>query len=150
MSENPPNHPHEPPDGAEYPSTLRITARPFEESRESTLDAIERWEAGEDVPHVVNFQDPSRLQRILTPRRLELVRSLMDERAESIRGLADRLDRDVRQVHDDLQLLAEYRIVHFAERGGAKQPFVPYETVQIHVELGEPSRERSESVAWAD
>jgi predicted transcriptional regulator len=42
------------------------------------------------VPHVVNFQDASRLQRILTPRRLELVRSLMDAPAESMRDLADR------------------------------------------------------------
>jgi predicted transcriptional regulator len=49
----------------------------------------------------------------------------MDAPAESIRALADRLDRDVRQVHDDVQLLSEYRIVHFEERGGAKRPFVP-------------------------
>lgn len=34
--------------------------------------------------------------------------------------LAARLDRDVRQVHDDVQLLSEYRIVHFTEEGGAK------------------------------
>lgn len=150
MSENSPDHPHDPPTDAEFPSTLRITAKPFEESKEATLDAIERWEEGEEVPHVVNFQDASRLQRILTPRRLELVRSLMGERADSIRALADRLERDVRQVHDDLQLLSEYRIVHFTEVGGAKQPFVPYETVQIQVELGEPSRDRSEFAPSAD
>ena len=59
----------------------------------------------------------------------------MDEPAESIRALADRLDRDVRQVHDDLGILSEYRIVHFREEGGAKKPHVPYETVKIEVEL---------------
>jgi predicted transcriptional regulator len=46
----------------------------------------------------------------------------MEEPAESIRALTDRLDRDVRQVHDDLQILSEYRIVHFREAGSAKQP----------------------------
>lgn len=59
----------------------------------------------------------------------------MEEPAESIRALADRLDRDVRQVHDDLQILSESRIVHFREAGSAKQSYVPYDTVKIEVEL---------------
>lgn len=80
--------------------------------------------------------DASRLQRVLTPRRLELVRSLMEEPAESIRALAERLDWDVSQVHDDLQILSEYRIVHFRDEGSAKKPHVPYDTVTIEVELG--------------
>lgn len=135
MSKNSPDHAHGPPADVEYLSTLRITSKPFEEHKEGALDRAERWEQGEEIPHVVNFQNASRLQRILTPRRLELVRSLMDEPAESIRNLADRLDRDFRQVHDDLQILAEYRIFHFHEEGGAKKPHVPYDTVKIEVEL---------------
>ena len=149
MSKNSPNHAHEPPEEVEYPSTLRITSKPFEDHKESVLDRADRWEQGKEVPHVVNFQDASRLQRILTPRRLELVRSLMDAPAESMRDLAERLDRDVRQVHDDLQILNEYRIVHFREEDGAKKPFVPYNTVRIEVELGLPRGEEPESTASA-
>jgi len=149
MSKNPPEHAHEPPADVEYPSTLRITSKPFEDHKESALDRAERWEQGEEVPHVVNFQDASRLQRILTPRRLELVRSLMDAPAESMRDLADRLDRDIRQVHDDLQILSEYRIVHFREEGGAKKPFVPYATVKIEVELSKSLGDAAESPASA-
>ena len=149
MSKNSPDHTHEPPEDVEYPSTLRITSKPFEEHKECTLDRAERWERGEEVPHVVNFQDASRLQRVLTPRRLDLVRSLMDEPAESIRALADRLDRDVRQVHDDLGILSEYRIVHFHEEGSAKKPHVPYETVKIEVELTRSPGETSESTESA-
>lgn len=59
----------------------------------------------------------------------------MDEPAESIRGLADRLGRDIRQVHDDLKILAEYRIVHFREEGGAKKPHIPYDTIPFEIEL---------------
>ena len=149
MSKNSPDHAHEPPEDVEYPSTLRITSKPFEDHKESVLDRAERWEQGEEVPHVVNFQDASRLQRILTPRRLDVVRSLMGAPAESMRDLADRLDRDVRQVHDDLQLLNEYRIVHFREEGGAKKPYVPYDTVTIEVELTKPLDDASESPASA-
>ena len=149
MSKKSPDHAHEPPEDVEYPSTLRITSKPFEDHKESALDRAERWEQGEEVPHVVNFQDASRLQRILTPRRLELVWSLMDAPADSIRDLADRLDRDIRQVHDDVQTLAEYRIVHFREEGGAKQPYVPYDTVKIEVELTKSLGDSSESPASA-
>lgn len=149
MTKNSPDHAHEPPKDVEYPSALRITSKPFEEHKERVLDRAERWEQGEEVPHVVNFQDASRLQRILTPRRLELVQSLMGAPAESMRGLADRLDRDVRQVHDDLQILGEYRIVHFREEGGAKKPYVPYDTVTIEVELTKSLDDTSESPASA-
>lgn len=147
MTENSPDDTHEPPAGGEYPSTLRITSKPFEESKEAALDRIEEWEDGVETPHVVNFQDASRVQRVLTPRRLELIESLMEDHGKSIRELADRLDRDVRQVHDDLQQLSEYRIVHFREDGNAKQPFVPYETVSIEVELVKTTDDSSTSPA---
>ena len=149
MNENSPDFPYEPPADAEYPSTLRITSKPFAAHKESALDRAEQWEQGQEVPHVVNFQDASRLQRILTPRRLEVIESLLDESADSIRDLATRLDRDVRQVHDDVTLLNEYRIVHFREEGSAKQPFVPYETITIEVELTKSLDDSSESTASA-
>jgi len=149
MSKNSPDHAHEPPEDVEYPSTLRITSKPFEDHKKSALDRAERWERGEEVPHVVNFQDASRLQRILTPRRLELVGSLMDAPAGSMRDLADRLDRDVRQVHDDLRILSEYGIIHFREEDGAKKPYVPYDTVKVEVELTKSLDDASESPASA-
>jgi predicted transcriptional regulator len=149
MAENPPDHPHEPPDEATSPSTLRITSKPFEEHKQGAVDRAEQWADGEEVPHVVNFKDASRIQRLLTPRRLELIRNLMGDPAESIRDLADRLDRDVRQVHDDLQLLSECRIVHFRKEDGAKKPHVPYETISIEVELSVSVSDPSESGASA-
>lgn len=126
-------------DPADYPSVLQITSEPDESHRRGTLDRLERWEAGEDVPHVINFESPSDLRALLTDRRVELLRSIMAERPASIRRLADRLDRDVKSVHDDLGILAEYDIVHFEQAGRAKQPFVPYETIEVSLEISTPS-----------
>lgn len=134
------------PDETEYPNTLRITSHPGDEARAATLDRIERWEGGEAVPRVVNFEDAARLRELLTPRRMELLEAVMADPPDSIRGLADRLGRDVHDVHADLHLLADYRIVHFREAGRAKQPYVPYETVRIEVELSSRDR-RSEPSA---
>ncbi len=123
----------------EYPSVLRITSETEQSHRQDALDRLDRWEAGEDVPHVINFQNPSDLRALLTDRRLELLRSIMAERPDSIRQLADRLDRNVKNVHGDLQVLAERDIVHFEQAGRAKQPFVPYDSIEIALTISTPN-----------
>lgn len=124
----------------DYPSVLRVTSNPEETHRQNALDRLERWEAGEEVPHVVNFQEPSDLRALLTDRRIELLRSVMADRPASIRQLAERLGRDVKSVHEDLQILADYDIVLFEQDGRAKRPVVPYETIEISLEISTPGR----------
>lgn len=124
----------------DYPSVLRITSDTDEEHRQDAFERLDRWEAGEEVPHVINFQNPSDLRALLTDRRIELLRSIMTERPDSIRQLAERLDRDVKTVHDDLQVLAEYDIVHFQQAGRAKRPFVPYDSIEVSLEISTPQR----------
>jgi predicted transcriptional regulator len=59
----------------------------------------------------------------------------MTGRPDSIRQLAERLGRDIKSIHDDLQVLADYDIVHFEQAGRAKRPFVPYDTIEISLEI---------------
>lgn len=144
-----PTHDEYIPGPDEAPSTLRITSLPAETARAAALDRVERGEQGEEVPRVLNFEDPARLRELLTPRRMELLESVMEDSPESIRAFADRLDRDVHDVYTDLHLLADYRIVHFRKAGRAKQPYVPYETVRIEVEFSSSTGDRSETTASA-
>lgn len=124
------------PDDVNYPAVLELTSMPAEEYRRRTIEHAERFEDGEEPSHMRNFENPSDLRALLTTRRLELLRHIMDEPPESIRSLADELDRDVRQVHDDLQLLAEDGIVHFKQgQGNAKRPFIPYERVEVSMTI---------------
>jgi len=122
-------------DPADYPPVLRITSEPEDTHRQNALDRLERWEDGETVPHVINFESPSDLRALLTDRRIELLRSVMADRPASIRRLAERLDRDVKSVHEDLGTLAEYDVVHFEREGRAKRPFVPYDTIAVSLEI---------------
>ena len=41
----------------------------------------------------------------------------------------------MKSVHGDLQILAEYDIVHFETAGRAKRPFVPYESIEVSLEV---------------
>jgi len=87
------------------------------------------------VPHVINFQNPSDLRALLTDRRVELLQNIMADKPDSIRRLSERLDRDVKSVHDDLGVLAEYDIVRYEQEGRAKRPFVPYDTIEVSLEI---------------
>lgn len=125
-------------DPEDYPTVLHITSKPDDEHRQDALDRLARWEAGESVPHVVNFQDPSDLRALLTDRRIELLRSVVADPPASIRALADRLGRDVKTVHEDLGVLSEYDVVLFEQDGRAKRPLVPYDTIRVSLEISAP------------
>jgi predicted transcriptional regulator len=120
-----------------HPDVLRITVESFDEMREETLDAVEAVADGEAHPAVVSFRTVGELRKILTDRRVELLRALMatNGAAESISSLADDLDRDYRTVHDDVSLLADYGLMFIVEEGQSKRPYLPYERIHLDVEL---------------
>lgn len=125
-----------------HPSVLRVTVEPFDEMREATLDAAKEISGttengNESPPAVVSFATVGELRKILTERRIELLKTLVNTEgaAESISALANDLGRDYRAVHDDVTLLESYGLVFIVEEGRAKQPYIPYERVHIDVEL---------------
>lgn len=130
-----------------HPSVLRVTVEPFEEMREDTLDAVEAVSDGEEQPAVVSFRTVGELRKILTDRRIELLRALMatEGAAESISSLAEALDRDYRSVHDDVSLLADCGLLFVVDDGQSKRPYLPYERIHLDVELvgGSPGEEHA-------
>jgi predicted transcriptional regulator len=130
-----------------HPSVLRVTVEPFEEMREDTLDALDAIDDDAEQPAVVSFRTVGELRKILTDRRIELLRALMatDGAAESISALAERLDRDYRSVHDDVTLLDDYGLLFVVEDGQAMRPYIPYERIHLDVELvgGFPGEEHA-------
>jgi predicted transcriptional regulator len=128
-----------------HPDILRVTVESFDEAREDTLEAVDTVADGESTPAVVSFATVGELRKILTDRRIELLRTLLntDGAAESISALADDLGRDYRTVHDDVSLLADYGLLFVIEEGQSKRPYLPYERIHLDVELagGEPDEE---------
>jgi predicted transcriptional regulator len=69
-------------------------------------DAWHRMERGEDVHEKhVGFADWETMVRVLSPKRLELLRHVHQHPAKNIRALAHALDRDYRRVHEDVEAL---------------------------------------------
>lgn len=75
-------------------------------------DAIRRHEAGETVREQhITFESFEGMTRILTPKRLEILRHLHRHPAASIRALAGALGRDYRNVHLDVTALIEAGLI---------------------------------------
>ena len=71
-----------------------------------SIDAWHRMQRGEHVNEKhVSFSDWETMVRVLSPKRLELLRHLHRHPASSIRALAQALGRDYRRVHEDVEAL---------------------------------------------
>jgi len=131
------------------PSTLHITVGDREQVREDTLEvarAIDSADSPEDIEDsvpdrltdrsVLQFGSYDDLYEHLSPLRLGLIQSIVENSPSSIREAARSVDRDVSDVHADLQRLEKLDIVEFEDggRGGAMAPIVPYDRIEMHID----------------
>ena len=84
---------------------------------------------------VLNFETAGSFFGKLTERRWSLVHALQGQGAMSVRELARRVTRDVRRVHDDVEVLAELGLFERTDSGGVVCPF---EAVHIDMRLTAP------------
>lgn len=115
--------------------TLIIQSIPPGEFERESKERLRQATEGKTVPHVMNFEDPRRLRKIFTDKRLDLIEQIQELSPDSIRDLARKVNRGLREIHEDLKLLESYDIVKFAEDGRAKKPVVPYDQIEINVRL---------------
>jgi predicted transcriptional regulator len=84
------------------------------------------------------FSDVREMGKVLTPKRLELLKAIRDHRPESVRAAAALTGRNVKNVAEDLELLASLGLVEMEACGGPgkkKAPRVGYETLTVEVHL---------------
>jgi predicted transcriptional regulator len=81
---------------------------------------------------VLNFETAGSFFGKLTERRWAMVHALQGQGPMPVREVARRVGRDVRRVHDDIQVLTELGLVERTEDGGVECPF---ETVHIDMRL---------------
>lgn len=70
-------------------------------------------------------------ERVLTPKRRELIETLRSQDVDSVRDLARQVGRDKGQVSRDLGVLAEHGVISYDEDGRAKQPYLTQEHIIV-------------------
>ncbi len=82
----------------------------------------------------LNFESPGVFYSRLTERRWPLVTALQGQGAMAVRELARRAGRDVKRVHEDVQVLTELGLVERDDAGGVLCPFA-----DVHIDMrGQP------------
>ena len=105
---------------------MRETMRKLDEGR---ADEVER-------EYSVSLPSEERLNEVLSPKRVELVRATRREEPSSMRELARIVERDIRQVSDDVNELASLGLIELIEEGSAKRPVVPYDELDVRIPVG--------------
>lgn len=83
---------------------------------------------GMEGVQVLSFESA---EKVLTPKRRELIETLRTEDVESVRHLARCVDRDKGQVSRDLGVLAEHGVIQYEENGRAKRPHLVQEYLTV-------------------
>jgi predicted transcriptional regulator len=89
------------------------------------------WRTGRQVGEVISFESPEVLFRRITPKRWAVLTALQASGPQSIRELARLLDRDVKNVHGDVQALIEIGLI---ERKGTLVR-VPFDEIRAAFRL---------------
>lgn len=101
----------------------------------SRAEAAERgWRAGAitgDAATYVNFASWEHLTSVLTPKRLELLRTLHHSPTASVRRLAKTLGRSYANVHADIEALTAAGLVERGDEGLRAE----YDGISTHIAL---------------
>lgn len=119
---------------------LKIGIRTRLEREKALRAAFGRIRHGDLTPREsgLYFEGVEELRRVLTERRFDLLLAIARHHPNSVRELADLTGRDYKNVSEDIALLEQLGLVEMEERGGrggAKAPVVPYDEIQVTIDL---------------
>ena len=98
---------------------------------------VQMWEHAErghikETEVHLNFEDLSMLLSILTPRRLEVLKTLRRQNMPSVRALSKTLGRDYKNVHADVKALDNVGLLERTKEGVLQ---VHWDVIDAHLKL---------------
>jgi predicted transcriptional regulator len=98
--------------------TISVGGRIKEEASKRFVDAWHRAESGKRYhERHLAFESWDTLSKVLTGKRMELLRYVRRHRVESVRALAKALERDYSNVHADVQALVAAGLLESSDKG---------------------------------
>jgi predicted transcriptional regulator len=105
---------------------ISISIKAAGESANEFVEAWRRTEQGRRPEQPIErlyFEDLATMLKVLTPRRLEVLKVLHQTGPVSVRQLAGRMKRDYKNVHHDLQVLERVGLVTRSADGKLAAPW---------------------------
>lgn len=106
------------------PLTVTIGVSPAAETKARMLHAVQ----GEDQGALISFASAELLWKVITPKRLAVLRALTGAGPVSIREIARRVGRDVKSIHGDIQALLKGGVLDHADD---RRIVFPYDGIHV-------------------
>ena len=85
--------------------------------------------------NAVYFSNLKEMRRVLTEKRLELLKIIKDEKPSSVYELSKILNRDLKNVLQDVSYLQELGIINVTQTGDKKVPQFQYDKISFEVAI---------------
>ncbi|OIO26859.1 hypothetical protein COX85_03835 [Candidatus Micrarchaeota archaeon CG_4_10_14_0_2_um_filter_55_9] len=87
---------------------------------------------------IIDLRDKG-IQKIFTPKRLDLLNFVLKRKGLTVTGLAQKLGRPKEAVSADLKLLLKYKLIEMPREGRIKRPTPTFKMIQLVPNLAMPA-----------
>ena len=116
---------------------IKIEIRSLDNALKEAGEVFEKLTKGETVQKktAIYFNNLKEMRKVLTEKRLELLKTIKDKKPASVYQLARMVHRDIKNVLQDLSYLKELGLVEITETRDKKIPHVGYDKIAFEVAI---------------
>ena len=116
---------------------IKIEIRSLDNALKEAGEVFEKLSKGETVQKktAIYFNNLKEMRKVLTEKRLELLKIIKDKKPASVYALARMVNRDIKNVLQDLSYLQELGLVEITETRDKKIPHVGYDKIALEVAI---------------
>ena len=116
---------------------VKIEIKSLDEALKEAGEVFERLSKGKHVQkkEAIYFSNLKEMRKVLTEKRMELLKTIKDKRPASVYELAKILHRDIKNVIQDITYLRELDLVEITETPHKKIPQVSYDKIAFEVAI---------------
>ncbi|MEK6699516.1 MAG: hypothetical protein AABZ10_10815 [Nitrospirota bacterium] len=116
---------------------IQIGIKSLDDTLREAGEVFEKVAAGKSVRRrsAIYFRTITEMRRVLTEKRLELIKVIKDRKPSSVYELAKLVHRDLKNVLQDLTYLQELGLVEVTETADKKVPEVHFDKIAFEVAI---------------
>ncbi len=116
---------------------VKIEIKGLDDALIEAGEIFEGFSKGEHIKKktAIYFSNLKEMRKVLTEKRLELLKMIKDKKPASVYELAKIVDRDIKNVLEDLTYLKELGLVEITETRDKKIPHVDYDKIAFEVAI---------------
>jgi predicted transcriptional regulator len=116
---------------------VKIEIRSLDNALKEAGEVFEKLSKGQPVQKktAIYFNNLKEMRKVLTEKRLELLKAIKDKKPASVYELARMVHRDIKNVLQDLSYLQELGLVDITETKDKKIPHVEYEKITLEIAI---------------